>query len=136
MLARALATLLLTLWPITAWADHAEPRPVPIEVAGAMVPCLSAAAGGHVPAPAARMTAQGGNNEAMITMSDEVALHLIRAEPNPAWRQAGLAYSLDDDPIRPAMLLMTTSALRGEGPPLAPQAITCFEQEYRYLLRP
>ena len=130
MRARPLLALLLILWPTTAHAQAIE-RPTAIEVAGAMVACLSEGGPGG-----GLVTASGANSQATIEVRGQPAFFLSRRDPMPARREVGVDYWLDDDPIQPPMVITTQDRATGVMWPIPPGTIACFEREYRHIVRP
>lgn len=106
-------------------------RPTAAEVAAGVMACLQESAGRP-------LTIGGHSGRAAIDAGGSPAFVVWRGQP--AERYLGTAqHVMEGDPLDPPMLLGTpyTAPLatpRGEPWPLTPQAVACFDQEYRRLL--
>ena len=125
-LARLVLAILLALLPATAWGHHRGPHPTPLEVAEAMIPCLTEFSGRAYP-----ITAVGAGSDATVLEAGEPAFELDRyGERERAARDQGSVYFLDSDPVRPPLTI--SFALYGDRYPEARKrvAVYCFHQVY------
>ena len=116
--------LALAATPATIQAQDAPavPRPTVAEVAAGVMACMEPAAGGA-------LVLTAGWDQGVIMAADGPIMGFDRMEPGS--RQFGpREHAIADDPAGSSIVMST------DAPSLTPEAIACFEQEYRRLLRP